>query len=254
MPALSAQDILRIWEAGTGQEPVGRPLTILAVASPAIPRHELAALTVGRRDARLLAVLEETFGSKLESVAACAQCGEPMEFVLEADELRARLAPGGGDDGRGSEVCAPVEGEVCVGDWSLRYRLPTSSDLVAAGASHDPNEARRVLSARCIVEARRAGALASVEDVPPEAVSRMADAMAEQDPMAEVLVDFACPACGERGETIFDVAAYLWEQIRAQALRLLQEVDVLARAYGWREADILALSAARRHAYLDLAT
>jgi hypothetical protein len=31
------------------------------------------------------------------------------------------------------------------------------------------------------------------------------------------------------------------------------EVDALARAYGWREADILALSPARRAAYLELA-
>lgn len=252
MPALSAQDILRIWEAGTGQEPVRRALTILAAASPAIPRDELAGLTVGRRDAQLLALLEETFGSKLESVAACAHCGESMEFVLHADELRAQLAPVDTDDGR--EVFAPVEGAVRVGGWSLRYRLPTSGDLIAAAASRDPDEARRVLNARCILEARRAGAVAAVEDVPPEAASRMADAMVEQDPMADVLVDFACQACGERGETIFDVAAYLWAEIRAQALRLLQEVDVLARAYGWREVDILALSAIRRHAYLDLVT
>lgn len=249
MSALSAQDVLRIWEAATSQEPVRRALTILAVASPAASSDELAALTVGRRDARLLAVLEETFGPTLESVAACARCGEPMEFVLEVDELRARLAPGG-EDGES----APAEGEVSVGDWSLRYRLPTTGDLVAAGASLDPDDARRVLGARCIVEARRAGAAAAVDDVPSEAVAQMADAMAEQDPLADVLVDFACPACGEPGQTIFDVAAYLWEVIRAQALRLLQQVDVLARAYGWREADILALSAARRHAYLELAT
>jgi hypothetical protein len=29
-------------------------------------------------------------------------------------------------------------------------------------------------------------------------------------------------------------------------------VDALARAYGWRESDILALSAPRRRAYLEL--
>jgi hypothetical protein len=55
------------------------------------------------------------------------------------------------------------------------------------------------------------------------------------------------------GQTLFDIGRYLWEELRAQAVRLLHEVHTLARFYGWREADILALSAARRHAYLELA-
>ena len=250
MPALSAQDILRIWETAADQDPVRRALAILSVACPAIPRDALAALTVGRRDARLLAVLAETFGSTLESVATCAHCGQPMEFVLDADLLGARLVR----DHEAEDGAVAAGGEVQVGEWWLRYRLPTSDDLVAVGASRDQDEARRVLSARCIVEARRAGVPAAVDDMPLDAAARMAVAMSEQEPLADVLIECACPACGESGETVFDVVAYLWERIRTQALRLLREVDVLARAYGWREADILALSAVRRHAYLDMAT
>ena len=41
--------------------------------------------------------------------------------------------------------------------------------------------------------------------------------------------------------------------IAGRALRLLGHVHALARAYGWREADILAMSPARRQVYLDLA-
>ena len=37
----------------------------------------------------------------------------------------------------------------------------------------------------------------------------------------------------------------------ARAQRLLMEVHLLARAYGWREADILGMSPARRNAYLQ---
>jgi hypothetical protein len=244
MPPLSAQDVLTIWETASGQDPVRRALTILAVAARSQSGDAVAALTVGRRDARLLAVLEDTFGPKLDSVASCARCGEPVEFVLAADELRAKLCAAADDD----------RGDVSVGDWSLRYRLPTSEDLLAAAASRDPDDARRVLGARCMVEARHAGSPAALPDVPAEVADRMAEAMGERDPLADVLIDFSCPACGQRGETIFDVTAYLWEIIRLQAVRLLREVDALARAYGWREVDILALSAVRRHAYLDLAT
>lgn len=243
MTALSASDILRIWEAGTGQDPVARALTILAVASPGTPREAWAEMPVGRRDAAILAVRETTFGPALESAASCPRCGEATEFRLDAAELRARQAPGP----------AATEGEVSLRGFSLRYRLPTSGDLAAAAAERDLEEARRAIAVRCIVEARREGVAVTVEDVPSEAIARMADAMAEQDPLAEVLVRFACPSCGEEAETLFDAAAYLWEEIQAQALRLLHEVHVLASAYGWREADILALSAVRRRAYLEMA-
>ena len=44
------------------------------------------------------------------------------------------------------------------------------------------------------------------------------------------------------------------EQISArEATRLLGEVHTLARAYHWREAEILAMSSRRRQAYLELA-
>jgi hypothetical protein len=76
--------------------------------------------------------------------------------------------------------------------------------------------------------------------------------MAECDPQAEVLLDLACPACDHRWPLLFDATAYLWAEIAVHARRLLREVHLLARAYGWREADVLALSAARRSYYLDL--
>ncbi len=244
MAPLSAQDILRIWEAGVTQEPVGRALAILAAASPGTPREALAALPVGRRDVRLLELRERTFGPTLNGVSSCPRCAGRIEFTLKVADLHARVGPGVED----------AEGEVRLDDWSLRYHLPTSSDLAAAAVYGDPCAARRILAGRCILEARRGGAPMDAGDVPPEAISRMAEGMAEHDPSAEVLLDFICPACGHAGQTLFDIGDYLWEEIRAQALRLLHEVHTLARAYGWREADILSLSAARRRAYLEMVT
>ena len=76
--------------------------------------------------------------------------------------------------------------------------------------------------------------------------------MSARDPQAEVLLDLTCPACGASWQTVFDIAAYFWAELTAEAKRLLREVDALARAYGWREVDILALSPGRRQAYLEL--
>jgi hypothetical protein len=146
MTALSASDILRIWEAGTGQDPVARALTILAAASPGTPRETLAALPVGRRDAQLLAVREETFGSTLESAASCPRCAEPVEFRLEAADLRARLA---------SDTAA-TDADLRLPGWSLRYRLPTAATSPPP-RSRAMRGGRRVLGNRCILEARREG-------------------------------------------------------------------------------------------------
>ena len=48
------------------------------------------------------------------------------------------------------------------------------------------------------------------------------------------------------------VAVFPLAEVEALASRLLWEVHDLAAAYGWRESDILALSAARRAAYLQM--
>jgi hypothetical protein len=243
MPPLSGRDVLKIWESGMAEDPVGRALVILAQATAgSTTRDALAALPVGRRDAGLLAVREETFGSRLDGAASCPRCRERVEFSLEAPALRARFDRGDG----------PGEGEARLGPWALRYRLPTSADLRAVAGAGSVEAAARALTLRCVVEARRDGALVPVEEVPAKTLSTMAGAMAEQDPLAEVLLDYTCPACGQPGQILLDIASYLWEEIKAEAVRLLREVDALARAYGWRESDILALSAPRRRAYLEL--
>ena len=51
---------------------------------------------------------------------------------------------------------------------------------------------------------------------------------------------------------MFDIVSFFWAEIDAWARRVLREVNVLARAYGWRESDILALSPVRRQIYLSM--
>lgn len=236
MASLTAGDILRVWETAASQPPVDRALSILAVSTGA-RREELARLTIGDRDARLLDVREGTFGSRAAGVAACERCGARVEFELDLHSLRVGRPPAN-------------EGRVEAGGWHLRFRLPNSDDLNAAASAADP---RRALAARCVVEAWQDGAAVAEPELPPSTLAGLAAAMADNDPQAEVLLDYTCPDCGEQGQTLFDIVAFLWEELRAQARRLLVEVATLAHAFGWSEADILSMSAARRRAYLELA-
>jgi hypothetical protein len=85
-------------------------------------------------------------------------------------------------------------------------------------------------------------------------LERVSAVLSEHDAQADVTLAMRCVACGHAWQLLFDIGAFLWSEIDACATRLLGEVDALARAYGWREADILAMSGTRRAAYLGMVT
>jgi hypothetical protein len=76
--------------------------------------------------------------------------------------------------------------------------------------------------------------------------------MAELDPQSDVELSLSCPNCGHAWRAPLDIASYFWSEVEAWAQRLLLEVHQLARGYGWSERDILAMSARRRRAYLEM--
>ena len=50
-----------------------------------------------------------------------------------------------------------------------------------------------------------------------------------------------------------DIGSFVWHELTAWAQRAMDDVHVLARAYGWSESEVLALSAWRRQRYVELA-
>lgn len=242
MRALSAQDVLRVWEAAAGRPSVEKALAMLAAACPERSQEELAALPVGARDACLLRLRERIFGGKLDGLVQCPRCGEHLEVSLATEELLTATEPQEG----------PIELELSDAGLRLKFRLADSEDLAVAATFGNREAGRRVLLERCLIEASRTGAALAASDLPEEAITALAARMAECDPQADVELELNCTACGHRWQVGFDIVSFLWTELAAQARRLLREVHVLARAYGWREADILAMSAQRRQFYLDM--
>jgi hypothetical protein len=76
--------------------------------------------------------------------------------------------------------------------------------------------------------------------------------MGQADPLADLTLLATCPACGHNWRILFDIVSYFWDEIQAWGGRLMREVHTLASAYGWRETDILAMSAWRRQRYLEM--
>lgn len=241
MSPLSARELLTVWERGEHRRPAERALALLAAACPELEDEELAALPLGRREARLLALHQETFGPTLELATRCPACDETLELAVRIDDLRSVPE---------NAALSPLE--ITEGGLRLVCRLPDSADLAAAAACADAGAARLLLVRRCVLDASRDG-----EPLDPAALTAaeaelLSARLAAADPGAEVLLDLDCPVCGHRWQALLDAAECLWAEIDAAARRLLREVHALARGYGWREVDILALSAHRRRCYLEL--
>lgn len=240
MPPLSSAALLAVWESASARSPAERALSLIATGEPRTSVEQLARLSVGQRDVRLFELRAAIFGERLEIVGTCPKCASPFELETRVRELLI-------DTRRDVDAVA----EVVADDVRVRFRLPDSTDLAAAARAES---APRLLFERCVTEAERGGTSIAPEELPETIAHAVGERMRELDPQSEVELVLTCPACDHRWRDLFDIAAYFWTEIETLALRLLQEVHVLARAYAWSEADILAMTPRRRRFYLDLAT
>jgi hypothetical protein len=241
MSSLSAGRLLDVWEQGAGAPPYARALLLLAAAWPSTPQDELAGWSLGRRDAALLDLRELLFGGAIESLALCPQCGAQSELSFQTADIRAAFV-----DAEPRQLQEQIDGHT----FSVRLRPITTAALIAVSG----DSRREALLLQCIIEAQRDGAPLPPADLPAELLARCGNALAEADPQADIQLALTCVECGEHWNAPFDPAGFLWREIESWAERMLREVHMLASAYGWSEADILALSAARRRRYLEMVT
>ena len=194
---------------------------------------------LGAAHADLVRLHRVLAGPALESTLACPDCGEVVEFALDADELLARGA-----------AAAPVE-PVAHDGWHVTWSPLTVGDLLAA-ATEAGELGGDDLLARVVEEVKDPdGAAATVEDLPATVVDALAAAQLAADPLVEVVVDLRCAACDERVEAVVDLPGHARRAVEVAAVRLLDDVADLAAAFGWSEPEVLAVPAWRRRVYLE---
>lgn len=225
--SLDAAGLIDVWERAAGASQLLRAPILLAAAWPG---YDWLRAPIGQRDRYLFRLRTALFGDALDAVASCPSCAADLELPLRAGDLL--TPPGTGDGPR----------ELRHGDSLVRYRLPTTLDLLSV-ADAAPDRRRDLLLRRCLLE--------GAADEPAIDAAIVAG-MVEADPQADTSLALACPECGHAWSAPFDIAAYLWADLEACARRLLRQVHTLAAAYGWSERDILGLSAARRRLYVDV--
>jgi hypothetical protein len=243
MRALSATEIVTAWEYGRDKHPVDRALLFLRLACPEMAPAALRNLTVGQRNFLLLDLRGKTLGTLAQCLVKCSQCGAELDFAIDTTTFY-----------NADQEVEPLAStyDLEVGAFQVSFRLPTSSDLASVVGYEDASKARYLFIERCVVQAERDGHEIKATELPETVVVALAKAMLEYDTQAEIAITLGCSECDYSWDTLFDIVSFFWAEIEAHAKRLLREVDALARAYGWREAEILALSEARRQFYLEL--
>lgn len=231
MISLSSDRLVAIWEQGVRRHPIDRALLLFALAEPDTPVSQLADLPLSRRNAALMALYQESFGTQLAAWVDCEACGERMEFATDTAGLS-----------------RPVEGEpdmIEVGE--LRFHRPTSRHLARLTQADSPEAATLQLLREC---AESPEALPQDDKGLASLLEAVEAAMEAADPWADISVGVRCPACNHEGSAVLDMSDIIWEEIDSRAQSLLDDIHILARSYGWSEPEILALSDIRRAAYL----
>jgi hypothetical protein len=242
VPGRSTQALLAAWEQGLAEpQAIGRTMALLGAAYPDVAPLFLAQLSIGERDDVLLQLQEEVFGGHVGALVDCPKCSERLELSFELAEVRV-ASPGGVN----AALTASHE------QYQVEFRLPNSRDLLALMGPEDLEKKRVRLLERIILRAQCVGSSIGAQELPEDLISAMEAEMQAADPQAEIILRSCCQSCGHEWNALFDPGAFLWKQVDAWAIRVLEEVHLLATAYGWGEADILAMTPWRRHAYLEM--
>ena len=223
-----AATLLATWERAAGDTRPARALALLeAAVGPAA-----GDVTVGDRDRLLLELRRTLFGSQLSCATTCPACDTELELELSVEDMQVeRPAP------RRRALAMRHAGQ------TIRLHAPTARD--AADAARLTTAEQRVgeLLQRCLPDQAPA-------ELPQAVLERLERRIVDADPQVEIDLQITCPDCADCRLAPFDVASYLWAEVDVWARRTLSTVDELARAYGWSEADVLALSSQRQQFYL----
>lgn len=240
----SGEDEEALLEAIDAGAPVASALTLLlgrcALAGEAPLGARAGDLTVGQREALALRLRATALSSPMRAMMSCPDCREVLELALDPVALAdAAGVPAG-------EAVLEADG------YRLTCRPVRGADQEEAAAALPDAEPARLLLSRCVRATDADGQPIPVAALPDEVAERAAAMLLDLDPGAETTLAATCPACGAAVSGALDAGAFVLSELARRAAALPAEVLAIARATGWREAEILAMPPARRRRYARL--
>lgn len=238
MRAPAEARLLDAWDGAVSAGPTGRALALLAAAG--IAPEDARGWSIGRRDAAILELRRAVFGDAMEGVADCPHCGSRLEARLSATALRP------------TALATPQHVTVEKDGYRLTARCPDSDDVLLLEAAPRGTDLPELLLARCLLSAEKDGQPIAAPALPAPLRAALEQALEQADPLGDASLALDCPECGQAWAAALDLADWTWREVELWAGRLLGEVHGLASAYGWTEAEVLALPPRRRARYLEL--
>lgn len=243
MRAIGAQELADLWDWGQHRPTHERAVGLLATVHRDRTPDSLAGLPLGARDGLLLEFFRDNVGPELQIEVRCPDCGDRTEMTAPCADLL--LGP--------ASLDPPQEPVVLeIDDLTLVLRLPTTNDL--ASAWDGVGVSRGAVLSRCLLQVARGAEETLGDALTDEERARAHAALLEADPQADLQFRLQClvEECGRRWVATLDVAEFVWAAIERRMRALAVEVHALARAYGWTEAEVLALGPGRRELYLRM--
>jgi hypothetical protein len=210
-------------------------------SQPATNPEFWAALTVTDFETALLGLRRFLFGDAVACVFRdnSHACGERMElqFSISAFLEDARPAPGLSLERTEEEPgWFRLTGTA---DDTIRFRLPSVEDQLAVLG--EP-QAESLLARRCI-DSKRLSA---------RTIARVEHAMDSIAPPVSRPLAGTCPGCSEPVTVSLHVTRLVMDELQSAAAGAHEQIDAIAAAYHWAEADILAMPQRRRRAYTEM--
>ena len=196
-----------------------------------------SALAMTDIDLLLLRLRQLEIGDRVSAEVVCGapECGERADIAFSITDYLGHYRPR-----PPARVAAVDEVWFRLDGADVEFRVPSVSDQLAIAEEERPEQA---LVRRCIrPPAVRSAARRRVET----AMEAMAPSLASE-------LQGVCPECGAVVSAFFDPLQYVLRELRDLASGVYDEVLAIAQVTHWSEADILALPAARRARYGELA-
>jgi len=232
---------LEIRVAEAVEAPLPRPLRVTAIIAAMCERlggyaaaeEQVRCVSAAGREWLLQQSGLQFFRGSTWFEAPCAGCGARFDL-----ELPLAAVP------RGPAGEGFPEVEVCTSLGPRRFEAPNGhhEEVMAVRREGDP---RRIFATLCSLADEAA---AEADRFVEEDLERIDAALEAISPDIADGVDVTCPDCGEPARVRIDPLTFAFPRSET----ILQDVHVIAGAYRWEEADILALPSQRRRAYVAL--
>ncbi len=237
---MSAADpgwLLRAWEAGASSSPAARGAVLCEAAGMVPTLDEALDMSLDELSAALARVYRREFGAVAQGLLTCDGCGEVLDVEVPLGQL-----PEVSTSQHETLLTTP-SGRL------VRLRVPTTRDVLDV---RDHDDLLAALVERCVRDAGPAATTAPAAPLDSADLRAVDSELQALAGAAAVTVGATCPSCGTALSAPVDVTDFVWERVQQHAPALLADIADLARAFGWPEDEILALSPTRRGAYLAL--